>query len=196
MKLHFARRHRGCRTADYTNCRHASGIRNRRLQTCDVERYPLRRTPAHTMFARLRKLLCDSGSFHKATRNRNRTTRIPANEETVLCLAEGTLSRSTRGMKSGFYEITCGGFRIATICIHITYRTSSYRKNVTFHYVWLFSIGICGNELYISVYHFPYCSQMRHISRERLFSVLMTTMLGLGLTHLRYVLGLHRHVLW
>lgn len=50
------------------------------------------------MFALLHQQLCDRGSFHKATHNRDRKTHTTANDETVLGLVEDTSSRSTRSI--------------------------------------------------------------------------------------------------
>ncbi|GFU78370.1 uncharacterized protein TNCV_3545551 [Trichonephila clavipes] len=54
------------------------------LQRLYAKRHPVRRTPAHTMFARLQQQLCETGSFQKAARNRDRTARTELNEEIVL----------------------------------------------------------------------------------------------------------------
>ncbi|GFV27932.1 DUF4817 domain-containing protein [Trichonephila clavipes] len=61
-----------------------------------AERHPVRQTPAHTMFARLHQQLCETGSFQKAARNRDRTARTELNEEIVLDMVETTPSLSTR----------------------------------------------------------------------------------------------------
>ncbi|GFV60156.1 uncharacterized protein TNCV_3886741 [Trichonephila clavipes] len=48
------------------------------------------------MFARLQQQLCETGSFQKAARNRDRTARTELNEEIVLDMVETTPSLSTR----------------------------------------------------------------------------------------------------
>lgn len=62
------------------------------------ERFPNRRAPHHTIFARLHRRLRENGSFERATMNRERSTRTPDNEENVLRLAEGNPSTSTRAI--------------------------------------------------------------------------------------------------
>ncbi|GFV39703.1 hypothetical protein TNCV_4330241 [Trichonephila clavipes] len=57
--------------------RYDSGVQGHRLQWSSRSevfrrRNPVRRTPAHTMFARLHQQLCETGSFQKAARNRGR----------------------------------------------------------------------------------------------------------------------------
>ncbi|GFX94627.1 uncharacterized protein TNCV_3088561 [Trichonephila clavipes] len=54
--------------------------------------HPVRRTPAHTMFARLHQQLCETGSFQKAARYRDRMARTELNEEIVLDMVETTPS--------------------------------------------------------------------------------------------------------
>ncbi|GFV21250.1 DUF4817 domain-containing protein [Trichonephila clavipes] len=83
--------------------RYDSGVRatdcnGRAAQRLYAERHPVRRTPAHTMFARLHQQLCETGSFQKAARNRDRTARTELNEEIVLDMVETTPSLSTRGI--------------------------------------------------------------------------------------------------
>ncbi|GFU13391.1 uncharacterized protein TNCV_698211 [Trichonephila clavipes] len=72
-----------------------------------AERHPVRRTPAHTMFARLHQQLCETGSFQKAARNRDWTARTELNEEIVLDMVETTPSLSTRGIANeiGFHTV-------------------------------------------------------------------------------------------
>ncbi|GFW50948.1 DUF4817 domain-containing protein [Trichonephila clavipes] len=92
--------------AEYTNAEKADMIlaygvtdcNGRAAQRLYAERYPVRRTPAHTMFARLHQQLCETGSFQKAARNRDRTARTELNEEIVLDMVETTPSLSTRGI--------------------------------------------------------------------------------------------------
>ncbi|GFX94067.1 uncharacterized protein TNCV_3414291 [Trichonephila clavipes] len=76
----------------------ATDCNGRAAQRLYAERHPVRRTPAHTMFARLHQQLCETGSFQKAARNRDRTARTELNEEIVLDMAETTPSLSTRGI--------------------------------------------------------------------------------------------------
>ncbi|GFX79033.1 uncharacterized protein TNCV_3913201 [Trichonephila clavipes] len=91
--------------AEYTNAEKADMILAYGATDCNVraaqrlyaERHPVRRTPAHTMFARLHQQLCETGSFQKAARNRDRTARTELNEEIVLDIVETTPSLSTRG---------------------------------------------------------------------------------------------------
>ncbi|GFV11320.1 uncharacterized protein TNCV_3724091 [Trichonephila clavipes] len=93
--------------AQYTNAEKADMILAYRATDCNgraaqrvyAERHPVRRTPAHTMFARLHQQLCETGSFQKAARNRDRTTRTELNEEIVLDMVETTPSLSTRVTK-------------------------------------------------------------------------------------------------
>ncbi|GFW13955.1 uncharacterized protein TNCV_4700901 [Trichonephila clavipes] len=68
------------------------------LRGCTLKGLPVRRTPAHTMFARLHQQLSGTGSFQKAARNRDRTARTELNEEIVLDMVETTPSLSTRGI--------------------------------------------------------------------------------------------------
>ncbi|GFV99782.1 transposase-like protein [Trichonephila clavipes] len=92
--------------AEYTNAAKADMIlaygatdcNGRAAQRLYAERHPVRRTPAHTMFARLHQQLCETGSFQKAARNRDRTERTELNEEIVLDMVETTPSLSTRGI--------------------------------------------------------------------------------------------------
>ncbi|GFU68023.1 hypothetical protein TNCV_2823661 [Trichonephila clavipes] len=62
----------------------------RSSQRLHAPRYLLRRSLSKTMFAPLNQQLLDIGSSHKVTRNRNQTTRMPVNKETVLGLLEIT----------------------------------------------------------------------------------------------------------
>ncbi|GFX09365.1 uncharacterized protein TNCV_1887781 [Trichonephila clavipes] len=90
--------------AEYTNAEKADMIlaygatdyNVRAAQRLYAERHPVRRTPAHTMFARLHQQLCETGSFQKAARNRDWTARTELNEEIVLDMVETTPSLSTR----------------------------------------------------------------------------------------------------
>ncbi|GFX45512.1 uncharacterized protein TNCV_2740491 [Trichonephila clavipes] len=92
--------------AEYTNAEKvdmilaygATDYNGRAAQRLYAERHPVRRTPAHTMFARLHQQLCETGSFQKAARNRDRTARTELNEEIVLDMVETTPSLSTRGL--------------------------------------------------------------------------------------------------
>ncbi|GFX65102.1 DUF4817 domain-containing protein [Trichonephila clavipes] len=92
--------------AEYTNVEKADMIlaygatdcNGRAAQMLYAERHPVRQTPAHTMFARLHQQLCETGSFQKAARNRDRTARTELNEEIVLDMVETTPSLSTRGI--------------------------------------------------------------------------------------------------
>ncbi|GFX65411.1 DUF4817 domain-containing protein [Trichonephila clavipes] len=78
--------------AEYTNAEKADMIlaygatdcNGRAAQRLYAETPPVRWTPAHTMFARLHQQLCETGSFQKAARNRDRTARTELNEEIVL----------------------------------------------------------------------------------------------------------------
>ncbi|GFV40663.1 uncharacterized protein TNCV_2268341 [Trichonephila clavipes] len=89
---------------EYTNAEKADMIlaygatdcNGRTTQRLYADRPPVRRTPAHTMFARLHQQLCETGSFQKAARNRDRTARTELNEEIVLDMVETTPSLSTR----------------------------------------------------------------------------------------------------
>ncbi|GFV61339.1 uncharacterized protein TNCV_445551 [Trichonephila clavipes] len=91
--------------AEYTNAEKADMIlaygatdcNGRAAQRLYAEKHPVRWTPAHTMFARLHQQLCETGSFQKAARNRDRTARTELNEEIVLDMVETAPSLSTRG---------------------------------------------------------------------------------------------------
>ncbi|GFS78651.1 DUF4817 domain-containing protein [Trichonephila clavipes] len=63
-----------------------------------AERHPVRRTPAHTLFARLHQQLCETGSFQKAARNGDLTARTELNEKIALDVVETTPSLTTRGL--------------------------------------------------------------------------------------------------
>ncbi|GFV39738.1 uncharacterized protein TNCV_741681 [Trichonephila clavipes] len=76
----------------------ATDCNGRAAQRLYAERHPVRRTPDYTMFARLHQQLCETGSFQKAARNRDRTARTELNEEIVLDMVETTPSLSTRGI--------------------------------------------------------------------------------------------------
>ncbi|GFX73926.1 DUF4817 domain-containing protein [Trichonephila clavipes] len=84
---------------EYTNAEKADMILAHRATDCNgratqrlyAEKHPVRRTPAHTMFARLHQQLCGTGSFQKAARTE-------LNEEIVLDMVETTPSLSTRGI--------------------------------------------------------------------------------------------------
>ncbi|GFW55976.1 DUF4817 domain-containing protein [Trichonephila clavipes] len=67
----------------------ATDCNGRATQRLYAEKHPVRRTPAHTMFARLHQQLCGTGSFQKAARTQ-------LNEEIVLDMVETTPSLSTR----------------------------------------------------------------------------------------------------
>ncbi|GFW72935.1 DUF4817 domain-containing protein [Trichonephila clavipes] len=92
--------------AEYTNEEKADMIlaygatdcNGRAAQRLYAKRHPVRRTPAHTMFARLHQQLCETGSFQKAARNRDRTARTELNEEILLDMVETTPNLSTRGI--------------------------------------------------------------------------------------------------
>ncbi|GFV12737.1 DUF4817 domain-containing protein [Trichonephila clavipes] len=92
--------------AEYTNAEKADMILSYGATDCNgrasqmlyAERHPVRRTPAHTMFARLHQQLCETGSFQKAARNRDWTARIELNDEIVLDMVETTPSLSTKGI--------------------------------------------------------------------------------------------------
>ncbi|GFW70186.1 DUF4817 domain-containing protein [Trichonephila clavipes] len=85
--------------AEYTNAEKvdmilafgATDCNGRAAQRLYAERHPVRRTPAHTMFARLHQQLCETGSFQKAARNRDRTARTELNDE-KLPFHSGTCS--------------------------------------------------------------------------------------------------------
>ncbi|GFU92497.1 uncharacterized protein TNCV_4794261 [Trichonephila clavipes] len=76
----------------------ATDCNGRAAQRLYAERHPVRRTPAHTMFARLHQQLCETGSFQKEARNRDRTALTELNEEIVRDMVETTPSLSTRGI--------------------------------------------------------------------------------------------------
>ncbi|GFW88057.1 DUF4817 domain-containing protein [Trichonephila clavipes] len=70
-EVYFHRTQTGCTMAEYTNTEKADMIlaygatdcNGRAAQRLYTERHPVRRTPAHTMFARLHQKLCETGSF-------------------------------------------------------------------------------------------------------------------------------------
>ncbi|GFV55501.1 DUF4817 domain-containing protein [Trichonephila clavipes] len=76
--------------ADMILAHGATDCNGRATQRLYAEKHPVRRTPAHTMFARLHQQLCGTGSFQKAARTE-------LNEEIVLDRIETTPSLSTRG---------------------------------------------------------------------------------------------------
>ncbi|GFV17921.1 uncharacterized protein TNCV_4032301 [Trichonephila clavipes] len=76
--------------ADMILAHGATDCNGRATQRLYAEKHPVRRTPAHTMFARLHQQLCGTGSFQKAARTE-------LNEEIVLDMVETTPSLSTRG---------------------------------------------------------------------------------------------------
>ncbi|GFX07502.1 uncharacterized protein TNCV_5092161 [Trichonephila clavipes] len=90
--------------AEYTNAEKADMILAYGATDCNsraahrlyAERHSVRRTPAHTMFARLHQQLCETGSFQKAARNRDLTARTELNEEIALDVVETTPSLTTR----------------------------------------------------------------------------------------------------
>ncbi|GFX03894.1 uncharacterized protein TNCV_4677991 [Trichonephila clavipes] len=75
--------------ADMILAHGATDCNGRATQRLYAEKHPFRRTPAHTMFARLHQQLCGTGSFQKAARTE-------LNEEIVLDMVETTPSLSTR----------------------------------------------------------------------------------------------------
>ncbi|GFX36566.1 uncharacterized protein TNCV_2031471 [Trichonephila clavipes] len=77
--------------ADMILAHGATDCNGRATQRLYAEKHPVRRTPAHTMFARLHQQLCGTGSFQKAARTE-------LNEEIVLDMIETTPSLSTRGI--------------------------------------------------------------------------------------------------
>ncbi|GFU59381.1 DUF4817 domain-containing protein [Trichonephila clavipes] len=77
--------------ADMILAHGATDCNGRATQRLYAEKHPVRRTPAHTMFARLHQQLCGTGSFQKAARTE-------LNEEIVLDMVETTPSLSTRGI--------------------------------------------------------------------------------------------------
>ncbi|GFU83707.1 transposase-like protein [Trichonephila clavipes] len=110
--------------AEYTNAEKADMIlaygatdcNGRAAQRLYAERPPVRRTPAHTMFARLHQQLCETGSFQKAARNRDRTARTELNEEIVLDMVDTTPSLSTRGLFTEVLAATnCKSFFAASV---------------------------------------------------------------------------------
>ncbi|GFV26146.1 uncharacterized protein TNCV_4887771 [Trichonephila clavipes] len=121
--------------AEYTNAEKADMILAYGATDCNVraaqrlyaERHPVRRTPAHTMFARLHQQLCETGSFQKAARNRDRTARTELNEEIVLDMVETTPSLSTRGIANkigiSYYSV----WRILDDSALIHFTTSALR---------------------------------------------------------------------
>ncbi|GFV36870.1 DUF4817 domain-containing protein [Trichonephila clavipes] len=79
--------------ADMILAHGATDCNGRATQRLYAEKHPVRRTPAHTMFARLHQQLCGTGSFQKAARTE-------LNEEIVLDMVETTPSLSTRGLST------------------------------------------------------------------------------------------------
>ncbi|GFT55152.1 uncharacterized protein TNCV_2326341 [Trichonephila clavipes] len=75
--------------ADMILAHGATDCNGRATQRLYAEKHPVRRTPAHTMFARLHQQLCGTGSIQKAARTE-------LNEEIVLDMVETTPSLSTR----------------------------------------------------------------------------------------------------
>ncbi|GFV97695.1 DUF4817 domain-containing protein [Trichonephila clavipes] len=85
--------------ADMILAHGATDCNGRATQRLYAEKHPVRRTPAHTMFARLHQQLCGTGSFQKAARTE-------LNEEIVLDMVETTPSLSTRGLSTVVLAVT------------------------------------------------------------------------------------------
>ncbi|GFT45409.1 uncharacterized protein TNCV_348881 [Trichonephila clavipes] len=105
--------------------------------------------PAHTMFARLHQQLCETGSFQKAARNRDRTARTELNEEIVLDMVETTPSLSTRGVANEIGISYSSVWRILDDSALHPFHYQRVQKNVTLHLVRPFHSGTCRNELQI-----------------------------------------------
>ncbi|GFW84013.1 DUF4817 domain-containing protein [Trichonephila clavipes] len=147
--------------AEYTNAEKADMIlaygatdcNGRAAQRLYAERPPVRRTPAHTMFARLHQQFDETGSFQKAARNRDRTARTELNEEIVLDMVETTPSLSTRGIANEIGISYSSVWRILDDSALHPFHYQHVQKNVTLHLVRPFHSGTCRNELQI-----PFCS--------------------------------------
>ncbi|GFY35033.1 DUF4817 domain-containing protein [Trichonephila clavipes] len=180
--------------AEYTNAEKADMIlaygatdcNGRAAQRLYAERHPVRRTPAHTMFARLHQQLWETGSFQKAARNRDRTARTKLNEEIALDMVETTPSLTTRGIANEIGISYSSVWRILDdSALHpFHYQRVQSLKNVTLHLVRPFHSGNYSNELQIPFLQPPCCSQMRRLFRERVFSTPITATRGQQRTHM------------
>ncbi|GFW91037.1 DUF4817 domain-containing protein [Trichonephila clavipes] len=95
--------------ADMILAHGATDCNGRATQRLYAEKHPVRRPPAHTMFARLHQQLCGTGSFQKAARTE-------LNEEIVLDMVETTPSLSTRGLSTVVLAVTnCKSFFEASV---------------------------------------------------------------------------------
>ncbi|GFV03386.1 DUF4817 domain-containing protein [Trichonephila clavipes] len=172
----------------------ATDCNGRAAQRLYAERHPVRRTPAHTMFARLHQQLCETDSFQKAARNRDRTARTELNEEIVLDMVETTPSLSTRGIAN---EIGISYSSVWRILDDSTLHPFHYQrvqslKECDFaprqwylqHSGTCLHSGTCSNELQIPFLQPPCCSQMRRLFRERVFSTPITATRGQQRIHM------------
>ncbi|GFU58746.1 DUF4817 domain-containing protein [Trichonephila clavipes] len=186
-KLYFHRTQTGCSMTEYTNAEKADMIlahgatdfNGRATQRLYAEKHPIRRTPAHTMFARLHQQLCGTGSFQKAARTE-------LNEEIVLDMVETTPSLSTRGIAN---EI---GISYSSV-----WRILDDSALHPFHYQYVQSLKECDfapRQAFPQWYlqqrianpflKHPCCSQMRRLFRERVFSTPITAIRGQQRTHM------------
>ncbi|GFX32849.1 uncharacterized protein TNCV_889851 [Trichonephila clavipes] len=163
--------------AEYTNAEKADMILAYGATDCNVraaqrlyaERHPVRRTPAHTMFARLHQQLCETGSFQKAARNRDRTARTELNEEIVLDMVETTPSLSTRGIANEIGISYNSVWRILDdSALHpFHYQRVQSLKECDFAPRQAFSQWYLQQRIANPFLQPPCCSQMRRLFRER-----------------------------
>ncbi|GFV38957.1 DUF4817 domain-containing protein [Trichonephila clavipes] len=167
--------------AEYTNAEKADMIvaygatdcNGRAAQRLYAETPPVRRTPAHTMFARLHQQLCETGSFQKAARNRDRTARTELNEEIVLDMVETTPSLSTRGIANEIGISYSSVWRILDdSALHpFHYQRVQSLKECDFAPRQAFSQWYLQQRIANPFLQPPCCSQMRRLfSREGIFN--------------------------
>ncbi|GFW34435.1 uncharacterized protein TNCV_500531 [Trichonephila clavipes] len=161
--------------AEYTNAEKADMIlvygatdcNGRAPQRLYAERHPVRWT-AHTMFARLHQQLCETGSFQKAARNRDRTARTELNEEIVLDMVETTPSLSTRGIANEIGISYSSVWRILDdSALHpFHYQRVHSLKECDFAPRQAFSQWYLQQRIANPFLQPPCCSQMRRLFRE------------------------------
>ncbi|GFX61859.1 DUF4817 domain-containing protein [Trichonephila clavipes] len=180
--------------AEYTNAEKvdmilaygATDCNGRAAQRLYAERHPVRRTPAHTMFARLHQQLCETGSFQKAARNRDRTARTELNEEIVLDMVETTPILSTRGIANEIGISYSSVWRILddSALQPFHYQRVQSLKECDFAPRQAFSQWYLQQRIANLFLQPPCCSQMRRLFRERVFSTPITATRGQQRTHM------------
>ncbi|GFV74433.1 uncharacterized protein TNCV_5128751 [Trichonephila clavipes] len=188
--------------AEYTNAEKADMIlaygatdcNGRAAQRLYAERPPVRRTPAHTMFARLHQQLCETGSFQKAACNRDRTARTELNEEIVLDMVDTTPSLSTRGIANEIGISYSSVWRILDdSALHpFHYQRVQSLKECDFAPRQAFSQRYLQQRIANPFLQPPCCSQMRRLFRERGDHLIGPYILPDRLTGPRYLIFLQQ----